>query len=91
MSVEILRPRKHGLRVTASHEHANKGAAVLRPYKSLSFGSYRETELDLKLTLSFSIRGWGVANPIWRNPMNQKKQWFMGMHSRDAVVAALTC
>ena len=82
--------KKRGLRMTTACEPANKGAAVLRPCQSLSIGSCRETELDLKLSLSFSIRGWDVANPIWRKAMNHKKQRFTRMHKRNAVAAALT-
>jgi hypothetical protein len=48
-----------------------------------------EMSVDLKLTLSFSIRGWDVANPIWRKAMNSKKKQFTAASKRSAAVAAL--
>jgi hypothetical protein len=43
-----------------------------------------KTPLDLKLTLSFSIRGWEVANPIWRKTMSAKKNRFVEVSRRGA-------
>ncbi len=47
--------------------------------------------LDLKLTLSFSIRGWDVANPIWRKTMKNGREWFVnaGQKSVAGVTLAL--
>ena len=47
-----------------------------------------EIRLDLKLTLSFSIREWDVANPIWRKAMNGKKEQFGKVSKRRAVATA---
>jgi hypothetical protein len=44
--------------------------------------------LDLKLTLSSSIREWDVANPIWRKAMNSKKERFGKVSKRRAVATA---
>jgi hypothetical protein len=47
-----------------------------------------EILLDLKLTLGFSIRGWDVANPIWRKAMNSKKERFGNVSKRRAAMTA---
>src|SRR5260370_20744180 len=44
--------------------------------------------LDLKLTLSFSIREWDVANPIWRKAMHSKKERLGKVSKRRAVATA---
>ncbi len=41
--------------------------------------------LDLKLTLTFSIRGWDVANPIGRKTMSGKKSYFGEASRRRAA------
>ncbi len=45
--------------------------------------------LDLKLTLTFSIRGWDVANPIWRKTMSGKKSHFGEASRRKAAKWAM--
>ena len=45
---------------------ARAGQAPSLPDTGPGFGP--EIPLDLKLTLTFSIREWDVANPIWRKP-----------------------
>jgi len=47
-----------------------------------------EIRLDLKLTLTSSIEAWDVANPIWRKAMNSKNEWFGGVTTGKAEVAA---
>jgi hypothetical protein len=47
-----------------------------------------EIQLDLKLTLTFSIEGWDVANPIWRKAMNSKKERFGQVSRRRAAATA---
>jgi uncharacterized protein HemX len=46
-------------------------------------------ELDLKLTLSSSIREWDVASPFWEETMNSKKERKTGTSWRNAAVAVL--
>jgi predicted mannosyl-3-phosphoglycerate phosphatase (HAD superfamily) len=48
-----------------------------------------EMLLDLKLTLSFSIWEWDVANPIWRKAMKNGKERFETVSKRSAVIATL--
>jgi len=50
-----------------------------------------EIPLDLKLTLSSSIRGWDVANPIWRKTMKNGKERLVnaGQKSVAGVTLAL--
>src|SRR2546429_8908649 len=45
--------------------------------------------LDLKLTLSFSIRGWDVANPNWRKAMKNGKEQFVRMSKKGAAGVTL--
>jgi hypothetical protein len=45
--------------------------------------------LDLKLTLSFSIWGWDVANPNWRKAMKNRKEWFEAAGKKMAAIATL--
>ena len=45
--------------------------------------------LDLKLTLSFSIRGWDVANPIWRKTMSRMKDRVFEASRRGAAAGAV--
>src|SRR5437879_8140185 len=45
--------------------------------------------LDLKLTLSFSIRGWDVANPNWRKAMKNGKEQFVRMSKKSAAGVTL--
>jgi hypothetical protein len=45
--------------------------------------------LDLKLTLSFSIWGWGVANPNWRKAMKNGKGSFVTLEKKMAAGAVL--
>src|SRR6267143_3147091 len=41
--------------------------------------------LDLKLTLTSSIRGWDVANPNWRKTMSGRKNRFVEARKRSAA------
>ena len=45
--------------------------------------------LDLKLTLTSSIRGWDVANPNWRKTMSRMKDRLMEVGRRSAASGAL--
>ena len=45
--------------------------------------------LDLKLTLTFSIRGWDVANPIWRKTMSRMKDRVFEASRRGAAAGAV--
>jgi hypothetical protein len=50
-----------------------------------------EMALDLKLTLSFSIWGRGVANPNWRKAMKNRKERFVtvGLNNAARLTLAL--
>jgi hypothetical protein len=48
-----------------------------------------EMLLDLKLTLSFSIREWDVANPNWRKAMKNGKEPFAGASKNIAVLVTM--
>ena len=52
--------------------------------------SLREMPLDLKLTLSFSIPGWDVANPNWRKAMKNRKERVVEASMRGGAIVALT-
>src|SRR6266700_3760755 len=45
--------------------------------------------LDLKPTLSFSIRGWDVANPNWRKAMKNGKERFVTVSKKSAAGVTL--
>src|SRR5229473_6929353 len=45
--------------------------------------------LDLKLTLSFSIWGWDVANPNWRKAMKNGKEGFVEANKKSAAIVTL--
>src|SRR5205814_2185909 len=45
--------------------------------------------LDLKLSLSFSIRGWDVANPNWRKAMKNGKERFVTVRKKSAARVTL--
>jgi len=45
--------------------------------------------LDLKLTLSFSIREWDVANPNWRKAMKNGKERFVTVSKKGAAGVTL--
>jgi hypothetical protein len=45
--------------------------------------------LDLKLTLSFSIRGWDVANPNWRKAMRNGKERVVEASKKSAAIVSL--
>jgi len=45
--------------------------------------------LDLKLTLTFSIGAWDVANPIWRKAMKNVKERFETVSKRIAAMVTL--
>src|SRR5207249_6084435 len=47
-----------------------------------------QRELDLKLTLTFSIRNGTWQIQFWRKAMNQKKEQFGGLDKRNAAGAA---
>src|SRR5713226_6875611 len=49
----------------------------------------RKRRLDLKSTLSFSIWGWDVANPIWRKAMKNVKKRFETVSKRIAAMVTL--
>src|SRR5260370_8380309 len=51
--------------------------------------SLRKMRLDLKLTLSFSIRGWDVANPKWRKAMKNGKERFVNVGKKSAAGVTL--
>jgi hypothetical protein len=46
--------------------------------------------LDLKLTLSFSIPGWDVANPNWRKAMKNRKERVVEASMKGGAIVALT-
>jgi hypothetical protein len=48
-----------------------------------------EIQLDLKLTLSFSIEAWDVANPNWRKAMKNRKEGFMTVGKKNAASVTL--
>jgi hypothetical protein len=48
-----------------------------------------EIVLDLKLTLTFSIREWAAASPIWRKTMKNGKDRFVEASKKSAVIAML--
>ena len=52
-------------------------------------GSAPEIPLDLKLTLTFSIPGWDVANPNWRKAMKNGKERFVEANKKGAAIATL--
>src|SRR5260370_27432245 len=51
--------------------------------------SLRKMRLDLKLTLSFSIRGWDVANPNWRKAMKNGKERFVAVSRKNTAGVTL--
>src|SRR5260370_9014052 len=51
--------------------------------------SLRKMRLDLKLTLSFSIREWDVANPNWRKAMKNGKERFVTVSKKGAAGVTL--
>ncbi len=51
--------------------------------------SLRKMRLDLKPTLSFSIRGWDVANPNWRKAMKNGKERFVTVSKKSAAGVTL--
>ena len=51
--------------------------------------SLRKMLLDLKLTLSFSIQGWDVANPNWRKAMKNGKERFVEASEKSAAILTL--
>src|SRR5260370_30659831 len=51
--------------------------------------SIRKMRLDLKLTLSFSIWGWDVANPNWREAMKNGKERFVTVSKKSAAGVTL--
>lgn len=62
------------------------GTGELADFHSVLPGpSPRKTWLDLKLTLSFSIRGWDVANPNWRKAMKNGKERFVTASKKNAT------
>jgi hypothetical protein len=79
-------------RVTRNAVAAGKAAASCRtpkrPPRKAAATKAREKKLDLKLTLSFSIWGWDVANPIWRKAMKSNKERFGKVGKRRVAVTA---
>src|SRR5260370_21614738 len=46
-------------------------------------------QIDLKLTLSSSIRAWDVANPKWRKAMKNRKERFLNVGKKVAAGGTL--
>jgi len=61
-----------------------RGASELADFHLWPFLAFRNV-LDLKLSLSFSIRGWDVANPNWRKAMKNGKEQFVKVSRKSAV------
>src|SRR5262249_13453225 len=68
-------------------------AGVFGPPLGSEFSDFRrfpaKKNLDLKLTLTFSIREWDVANPILEKAMRNNKGRFQRLNQRSVAAAVL--
>jgi hypothetical protein len=71
-----------GWKGSSKPPHSKAAASAGGPYKTW------QTTLDLKLGLTFSIWGWGVANPIWRKAMNSNQERFGKVSRRSGLMLA---